>query len=112
MQQLERTIVLTASLGVLAAVAGIPSVVSEFPANLVLLAVPGGIVLLIPAIHRSDERPPTVFSVFVETAGPCVGYAVAFHLYYGVWDFQGVWVGASGLLLLAPLVIVLSCTRR
>jgi hypothetical protein len=107
MQPLERTIVLTASLAVLGAIAGFPSVVAEFPANLILLALPVGVVLLIAPIHRSDDSSPAIISLIAETAGPCAGYAVTFHVYYGEWDYQGVCIGVIGLVVLSPLMIAI-----
>ena len=70
-----------------------------------LLAFPVGIVLVIIPVHRSDETPPSITSLLVETSGPLVGYAVCFHLVHGAWDYQGVWMAVFGFVALAPIVV-------
>lgn len=106
MNRLERTLLVTASLVVFGGLSGLPSVLTDWPLNLLALALPGGVCLLIPSIHRTDERPPTGAQLVVETTGPWIGFAIAFHSYYGAWDYQGVGIAILGSVIFAPLVSV------
>jgi hypothetical protein len=78
-----------------------PSVLTEFPLNLILLLLPFGLCLLIPRLHQS--RPPTL-SLFAQVAGAWTGYAVMFHAYYGFWDGQGIAIGIVGTVVTFPIV--------
>ena len=112
MNPFERTVVLTASLAVLGAVVALPSVLSGFPFTLLLLPLPAGLTLFVPRIHRSDPQDPAIAQLFVESAGPWVGYAVAFHAYHGVWDYQGVIVGVVGFAIMAPIAVTITYRQR
>lgn len=104
----ERTIFVTAALAVLGALVALPSVVTEFPVNLMLIALSAGVSLFVPSIHRSEKHNPPITQLVVESAGPWVGYAVAFHLYHGLWDYQGIWIGLVGFAIMAPIVVAVS----
>ena len=112
MNPFERTIVVTASLVVLGVIVALPSVLSEFPFVLLLIALPAGLSLFVPRIHRSDPQDPAIAQLFVESTGPWVGYAVAFHAYHGVWDYQGVIVGVVGFAIMAPIAVTITYRRR
>jgi hypothetical protein len=110
MNRLERTLILTAALVVLGGVAALPSVVSEFPVNLLALVLPAAVCLLVPAVHQTDDRSPNMLQLIAEASAPWTGFAIAFHSYHGVWDYQGIGIGALGAAVLSAIVIAL--TRR
>jgi hypothetical protein len=105
MNRLEGALVLTAALVVLGGVAALPSVVTEFPVNLLALLLPAGVCLLVPAIHRTDDRSPNALQLIAEASAPWTGYAIVFHSYHGAWDYQGMWIGVLGAAIMSLLVI-------
>jgi hypothetical protein len=110
MNRLERTVVLTAALMVLGGVVSLPSVLAHsFMTGLALL-LPAGVSLLVPAIHKTDGQSPGTLQLIAEASAPWVGYAIAFHNRYGSWDYQGVWIGVFGAVIMS--LIVIARTRR
>lgn len=90
---MERTITLAATLIVLGGTLGIPSVLLQFPANLMMLALP---LLCVEFIHKIEKQSGSLFVIhnrLLFCASIWIGYAIAFHLKYGEWDYQGVWIG-------------------
>ena len=89
---MERIITLAASLMVFGAILGIPSVLLEFPGNLLMLPLP---LLCIEAIHKIEKESDRIFDALSRVlfcTAPWVGFAVAFHLRHGQWDGQGIWI--------------------
>lgn len=110
MSDLERTVILTASLTVIGGVASLPSVLTAFPINLMFLSIMLGVVYLIAMIHQPDPEPPEVIGLLMETAGVWAGFAATFHLIHGAWDYQGVWIGLAGFIV--SFLVLLPCTRK
>ena len=102
-----QALVLSAALVVFGALLGFPSVLTMFPLNLLLLMLPFGVCLSIPVLHSTTAGRPNISPILLETAGVWTGYAVAFHLYYGFWDGQGIGVGLVGFAVSAPIVVIL-----
>lgn len=89
---MEKIITLSTSLVLVGAILGIPSVLLEFPGNLLTLPLP---LLCIEAIHKIEKESDRIFGVLSRAlfcTAPWVGFAVAFHLRYGEWDGQGIWI--------------------
>ncbi|MEX0653117.1 MAG: hypothetical protein WD151_03240 [Phycisphaeraceae bacterium] len=107
----KQAFVLSASLVVAGALVALPSVISTFPLNLLLLVLPVGVCLLIPYLHRKDDR-LDASQTLLEVAGTWIGYAAAFHAYHGFWDGQGIGVGLVGFVIMGPVTILLARHQR
>lgn len=102
-----QVLVLAAALVVFGALAGMLSVMTVFPLNLLLLVLPLGLCFAIPALHTPPAGRPGLTQVLVETGAVWTGYAVSFHAYHGFWDGQGIGMGLVGFVVAAPIVFVL-----
>lgn len=102
-----QALVLSAALAVIGALVGIPSAVTEFPLSVLLLALPLALCLGIRALHPPELPRPSIGQVLLETAAVWTGYAVAFHLYHGFWDGQGIGIGLVGFVVTSPIVYIL-----